>query len=179
MERYSLVGSALKRRIMVRMAAGPHRPSQHDVREMRAAYEAAVQRGQAEHSPDLHYPASNCLATDAALSVTTREHRLDRACKAIVKEAVKGHAEFWTEASRIELQQYEAVKARAVGRRRKKLERQYADLYKRATSTRMWASIYDSAWFLLTFYGERSSSHERAASAALLKILRGFAHPTL
>ncbi len=144
---------------------------------MRSAYAQAIQSGEREHAHDLHYPASNCVAADAILAIARRGHRLDPAPVKIVEEALKGDADFWTEASRIELQQYHAIAARALAREAAALERQYRHLHERATSTHMWASIYDSAWLVLTLYARRSSPRERAASEALLSLVRGFAHP--
>jgi CHAT domain-containing protein len=180
-ERQSLVGSALKRRALVNSAAGRSAEARRDFRESRAAYAAAVQTGRTETGADLHYPASNCLALDLVLGAKKRKATLEKAFVSVVDAHLRAragaNADFWSEASRIELEQYQAISVRALARRLKALNAQYEQLRQRATSGRMWASVYDNAYLVLAGYGQHASKRERAASTALLERLRSFAHP--
>ena len=89
-------------------------------------------------------------------------------------------ADFRSVVGNIELEQYRAVAARKLGAGRARLERLYRDLYERAKSARMWASVYDNASLVLGSYaGPRSSASakEKQAAKAILTMLRTFAHP--
>jgi hypothetical protein len=55
------------------------------------------------------------------------------------------------------------------------LECGYQDLHKRVSAAWMWASVYDSARFVLQKYAARATAKEGKASAALLERLAAFA----
>ena len=185
MERESLIASAYKRRALVNTAAGQTVRVRRDLVEMKKAYEKALRVGKTEDGADLYYPASNCLAAEVAFGVYQRGRlRLDGEIPHIVEkylEAKSGaDADFWSVVGNIELEQYQAIAARKLSARRVHLERLYRDLYERAKSTRMWASVYDNASLVLGSYaGPRpsASTKERHAAEALLTMLRTFAHP--
>ena len=185
MERESLVASAFKRRALVNTAAGQPVRVRRDLVQMKQAYEKALKVGKTEDGADVYYPASNCLAADVALGARKRARlRLDAGILDTVQkylEAKSGvDADFWSVVGTIELEQYQAIAARRLGARRTHLERLYRDLYARAQSTRMWASVYDNASLVLgSCAGSRSSAsaRERQAAEALLTLLRTFAHP--
>jgi hypothetical protein len=180
MERQSLVGSAIKRRAMVNTAAGDAARIRRDLRDMRAAYAEAVRLGRAEKNPQLHYPASNFLAAGVALAPATRSIKLDRELVTLVERHVNARldeADFWSIVTGTELKQYQAIASRSLARHRRILEARYKDLHVRATSRRMWSSVYDNAWLVLAGYARRGPARERPAAAALLDMLRGFAHP--
>lgn len=181
LERQSLVGSTLKRRAMVNTAAGQPAQTRRDLVEMRAAYADAVRIGQSQKDADLYYPAANCLAADVVLGAGKRSVVLDRALVSVVKKQLEARAgasaNFWSEATAIELRQYEAIAARRLAREFPRLKARYQQLFERATSIRMWASVYDNAYLLLAGYAQHGSTRERDAAMKLLTIVRGFAHP--
>jgi hypothetical protein len=135
-----------------------------------------------EGGADLYYPASNCLAADVALARGgTRTAFDDKTVKLVTQyldAKSSADADFWSVVGTIELEEYEAVAARKLAARQKHLERRYRDLRARATSRRLWASVYDNGLLVLEAYARRSSSpRERAAAEALISILRTFAYP--
>ena len=184
-ERESLVASAFKRRALVNTAAGQAARVRRDLLEMKKAYERALRVGKTEGDAEPYQPAANCLAADVALGAYKRSRlRLHGEVLDIVQKYLEARsgveADFWSVAGEAELEQYQAIAGRALGRRRVHLEKLYRDLHTRATSTRMWASVYDNAFLVLGNYaGPRSSAStgERQAAEALLAMLRTFAHP--
>src|SRR4029077_8999354 len=85
--------------------------------------------------------------------------------------------DFWSVVGETELDQCEALAARKLASVRKQLSTAYEDLHKRVTATRMWASVYDTAYLVLPNYASRATGKERAAAQGLLAQLRRFAHP--
>ena len=101
-----------------------------------------------------------------------------------MSERSKIEVDFWSVATEIELKQYQALGARALAARVGGLKRRYRDLYARATSARMWSSVYDNAYLVLSGYAtgqangpNRKAGPEREAAEELLTLLRGYAHP--
>jgi hypothetical protein len=187
MERANLVGSAYKRRALVAAAARrPRTEVERDLREMKARYEHAEHVGRTKGAHDLYYSVSNCLGADVALNAGRPKWRtLDPRRLAILRKSLEeksgSGADFWSEVGKAELRQYEALANRRLAAARAALERDYRDLYKRVTSTRMWGSVYDTACLVLPGYADRAartSRKEKDAAIALLEQLRGFAHPT-
>jgi hypothetical protein len=182
MERASLIGSAYKRKALVDGAAGRRARVQHDLKQMRAAYEDALTVGEQSGSTNVYYPASNRLTADVAMHAGTRRWRsLDREMARMLRKSLKDRSasdpDFWSVVGETELDQYEALSARKLAPARKQLSRAYDDLHKRVTATRMWASVYDTACLVLPNYASRASAKERAAANELLDQLRKFAHP--
>ena len=182
LERESLVGSAYKRQALIDAAAGRRRQVERDLRQMKASYERARDIGRDIGATDLYYPESNCLVADVALNAGSRNWPgFDVKLLKNVKQSLngkKGHdANFWTVVGAIEVRQYEALAAKKLNSERGPLERAYQDLHKRVTGTRMWGSVYDTAFLVFRTYGDRVSGREKEAANALLELLRKFAHP--
>ena len=53
----------------------------------------------------------------------------------------------------------------------------YSELYQRVSAPRSWASVHDTARFVLERVAPRASASEREAGVALLALLEGFAWP--
>jgi hypothetical protein len=181
-ERESLVGSAYKRQALIDAAAGRPRQVERDLRQMKASYERATNIGRDNGASDLYYPESNCLVADVALNAGRGGWRgFNTDLLKSVKQSLnakKGHdANFWTVVGAIELRQYEALAAKKLNAERAPIERAYQDLHKRVTGTRMWGSVYDTAFLVLHAYAGRASGREQEAANALLELLRKFAHP--
>jgi hypothetical protein len=188
MERHNLVGSAFKRRAMVNLVANQRRATARDLRAMRAAYDNALRAGRSERRADLFYPAANCLAADivskAGKSKVALDRRLVSQIERYVSERSKIEVDFWSVATEIELKQYLALGARALAARLGGLKHRYRDLYARASSARMWSSVYDNAYLVLSGYAtgqakrsNKKAGPEREAAEELLTLLRGYAHP--
>jgi len=182
LERESLVGSAYKRQALIDATAGRRRQVERDLRQMKASYERARDIGRDIGATDLYYPESNCLVADVALNAGSRNWPgFDVKLLKNVKQSLngkKGHdANFWTVVGAIEVRQYEALAAKKLNSERGPLERAYQDLHKRVTGTRMWGSVYDTAFLVFRTYADRVSGREEETANALLELLRKFAHP--
>ena len=207
MERESLLGSMYKRRALVALAAGRHASVPVELRGMRDAYRNAVDLAQQEGADDAFYPALNCLAADLALTAAgARKARRAKTSKtegarpaAVDPEVLsvldsslekrKGDkADFWSVVAEIERDQYIAMARGHLKDEVKRLEARYRDLGRRATSIRMWSSVYDNACLVLGLHDrtakrstrarqKRTQQTEPSAEGRLLDIVRSFAHP--
>ena len=149
---------------------------------MKASYQDAQAVGEQSGAADLYYPASNRLAADAALHAGTRQwRRLDREIAGALRKSLRTKSatdpDFWSVVGEIELDLYEALAGQKLSSARGKLEKANEDLHKRVASTRMWASVYDTACLVLPNYASRATGKERSAANELLAQLRRFAHP--
>ena len=182
MERESLVGSAHKRQALIDAAAGTRRQVEQDLRRMKASYQRARDIGRKSGATDLYYPALNCLVADVALNAGRRGWRgFDREILDSVQQGLKAKsgndADFWSVVGAIELRQYKALAARKLASEGGPLERAYQDLHRRVKATRMWGSVYDTAFLVFRNYADRVSGREKDTANALLELLRTFAHP--
>jgi CHAT domain len=183
MERHSLVGSAYKRQALVDAAAGRGRAVAANIRKMRESYRDALDIGSKSGDTDLFYPSSNCLIADVVLAAKKgRARGLDAKMYKIAAQSLEtkaGHdATFWSVAGKTELDQYQAIAKGKLAGKLPALKRGYDDLRKRVTAPRKWASVYDTACLVFPSYLARArSAREKQAAEALLRMLRGFAHP--
>jgi hypothetical protein len=199
MERESLLASLHKRRALVALAVGRAGSVRRDIVGMRDAYRRAVALGQREGNHNLYYPAVNCLAADIALMVTggesaavapragvgstKRRSRFDQAVLRVLDKSLDARTgdkiDFWSVVTEIERDQYLAMSRHKLSAQLPSLEKRYRDLGRRATSIRMWTSVYDNACLVLGLYGRapQLSLNERNAATTLLGIIQSFAHP--
>lgn len=179
LERVSMVGSAHKRRALVNLSAGRLQQVDRALELMATSYADAQKVGDRDGAKDLDYPASNRLAADVALHAGRGNWRsLDASLVKIVTRSLEaGEATFWTVVGRSELDLYHALAKRRLAAARPKLEKAFKDLHRRVRSTRMWASVYDTACLTLPAYAARAAPKEKAAAEVLLAQLRGYAHP--
>ena len=179
--RASLIGSAYKRMALVNGVAGRHARVQQALKRMRMAYAQAQKLGE-KSGIDVYYMIANQLTADVALHAGTLGWRgPDRETINILRKSLEAKGaidpDFWSVVGETELDQYEALAARKLALARKQLSRAYEDLHKRVTATRMWASVYDTAYLVLPNYARRTTGKEKAAANELLAQLRLFAHP--
>ena len=81
--------------------------------------------------------------------------------------------DFWSVSAAIELRMYRAVWSRTVAVEGRRILRAFARLSRRVGAPQMWASIYDSAQFVLVSYASRvRRPGERQAARELLEGLR-------
>ncbi len=180
LERESLVGSVYKRQALIASAEGKQGEVTRYLREMERAYARAQEVGQRNGATDLYYPAVNRLLADVAINAGRPGWRgLNPALVDIVQsglDAKQQDANFWIVVGAIELRQYQAMASRSLPAQGAELVRKYSDLHLRATSSRMWASVYDTARLAQRNYLAAGSAAEKKIAAALLDLLRGFAH---
>lgn len=179
-ERASLCGSAMKRLALIEAAAGRPEEEMNAIEAMRSHYELAVKIARRHASPDVFYPAANCLAADLALHAGTRGWSLaDPSMLVALRESLAAKNEkapdFWSKVGEIEAALMEAVVSKGVASRAAALCTSYENLHDQLRSVREWASAYDNARFVLGKYGSRVGGAEGTAAQAILELLRSFA----
>ena len=95
----------------------------------------------------------------------------------MLKERSTRDPNFWGVIGEIDMDQYEALTGRRLRKVASRLAKEYDDLHNRVKGTRMWATVYDNACFVLSTYGLRAKGAEQAAALQLLTRLRSFAYP--
>ena len=117
---------------------------------------------------DLYYPKWNWLTAEVALNAGKPRWRALRSrdeqdAAADLQAKSAGDADFWSVVGETELNVYEALAAKRLGTVHEQLVRDYQDVDKRVTATRMWASVYDTACLVLPNYASRVNG-QRACS---------------
>jgi hypothetical protein len=181
-ERASLCGSAMKRLAMVEDVAGRPREERRAIEEMQRYYKLADKRCVENGLPNRFYPAGNYIVAELALHAGERGWRLpDRSLLRVTRESLHDKSahdpDFWSVVGEIDIDLYEALEAMKLADVRGALEARYQDLYTRMRGGSDWASVYDTATFVLAKYRERATPPERDAADALLAKLRGFVPP--
>jgi hypothetical protein len=181
MERESLYGSAYKRLAMIEAVAGQTEDDVRAVREMKKHYQQAEMLGRRSQPLEFFYPALNHIAADMVLNFGRRGwHGLDPDAVAAVRTSLETKArddpDFWSILGQTELRLYQALASGELAKSRAALEQEYEELHARVSSARTWATVYDTARFVLPRYASRASATEKHAAEALLKRLRGLAH---
>jgi hypothetical protein len=180
-ERESLCGSAYKHLALIAAAAGRAPEERQAIEAMKAHYERAAVIAREREASNAFYPGLNYLAAELALNTGRPEWK---GVDASIVEAtaksldVKNLADpdFWSVVGQTELQMYKALAGgRSLASARDALERAFQDLHKRVGAPWMWASVYDSARFVLEKYTARAAAKEKKAAAALLERLAAFA----
>jgi hypothetical protein len=183
MERESLYGSAYKRLAMIEEVAGDAHGGEEAVREMKRHYAQATELGRKHHPLGFSYPALNEIAADVILNAGRRETELSEDLVAATRKCLEAKAEvdpdFWSVLGQTELSLYQvlATERLATGSTRQDIERQYDEVHQRVSAARMWASVYDTACFVLPRYASRASAAEKEAASALLTHLQSLAQP--
>jgi len=181
MERESLYGSAYKRLAMIEAAAGQTERDVRAVREMKKHYQRAEMLGRETQPLEFSYPALNHMAAELVLNVGRRGWAgLDpdavAAARASLETKARDDPDFFSILGQTELRLYEALARGELATSRTTLEQEYEELHSRVSSARMWATVYDTARFVLPRYASRASASEKHAAEALLKRLKGLAH---
>jgi hypothetical protein len=176
--RTGLFGSTYKRTALVNAAAGRTAQRDRDLRSMADAYRESLSIAK-QRGGDAFYPALNLLVAEVALNAGRgRWRRPDPGLIAIIRASVaQADPDFWRVVAGIELDQCLAMAKRRLASHQRQLEKAYADLHRRVSSTRMWASVYDTACLTLPSYASRSKNKEKRAAQELLGRLRERAHP--
>jgi hypothetical protein len=179
-QRESLVGAVYKRQALIASVEGRPADVARYLRQMDGAYKRAQEVGQTGGAMDLYYPAINRLVAAAALNAGRRGWRgLDPELVAIVQAGLRAKsadANFWIVVGDIELRTYQALANRSLSSQARTLIQDLTDLHLRATSRRMWASVYDTACLTLRNYLTGGNPADRKAATTLIELMRGFAH---
>ena len=179
-ERESLYGSACKRLALIEGAAGRPTEERRAVGTMKLHYERALVIARANQATELFYPALNYLAADLVLNVGRRgwkglDASIVEATSASLNVKNLTDPDFWSVVGQTELRLYKMLAEGKCATARKSLEKDYQDLYRRVSASRMWSSVYDTAHFVLKHYSVRASVKEIKAAEVLLACLATFA----
>jgi hypothetical protein len=170
---------------MALVAAAANRPAEERraIEAMKLHYQRAAALAREHQAPNVFYPGLNYLAAELALHTGRRGWKgvdpaiLEATGKSLDAKTA-GDPDFWSVVGQVDLQLYkELVRGRRLAGARESLEKGYVDLYRRVSAAWMWASVYDTAHFVLQRYAARASASERKAVAALLARLATFAQP--
>jgi pimeloyl-ACP methyl ester carboxylesterase len=182
MERESLCGSAYRRLAMIEGAAGKSGAEARAIAAMKEHYARAEALGRETHPSDFFYPALNRMAAEVVLNAGRgRKTALDAArvtdVRRCLQTKVRNDPDFWGVVGLTELRLYETLAGRSLAAERASIESEYQDLYERVKAAANWASVYDTACFVLPKYGKHASAGERKAADALLAFLQRLAEP--
>jgi hypothetical protein len=175
-----LCGSAMKRLALVESAAGRSREELQAIEGMKQHYKRGTDLCVKDGLPDLFYPASNYVAADLALHAGRKgwkfgEHALFDATRKSLADKNRDDPDFWSIVGEIEIDLYEAVADGELAKKwSEELEERYDDLHTRMRGGSDWASVYDTATFVLGKYRERAATPERHAADAVLAKLKEF-----
>jgi len=183
MERENLYASAYKRLALIEAVAdqsGQSAQEQKALDAMKLHYERAADIAREQKLADAFYPALNCLAAELTANVGRRGWKgLDasvvKSTRASLKAKSGADPDYWSVVGEIELRLYEALAAGKLARERKSLEKEYDDLYRRVRTPRKWASVYDTAQFVLQKYSRKASAKEGQEAKTLLACVAKFA----
>ena len=181
LERESLRGSAYKRLALIAAVAGQPAEERRAMEAARRHYARAAAIGRESQASNVFYPGLNYLAAELALNAGRRGWKgVDNAIVEATKKSLENKADadpdFWSVVGQAELQLYTALAdGRKLAAARESLERKYSDLHERVAASWLWASVYDTAGFVLRRYAARATPAEAKAAAALLERLAGFA----
>jgi CHAT domain-containing protein len=170
-ERASLRGAAMKRLAMVEETAKSVRGERAAIVKMKQHYENAVDQARRVSSTDLFYPASNMIVARLALGERVDEALFTEVRASLAAKEAAG-PDFWSIAEHTNLSLYEAIARGQLEKRRSRIIAGYRDLAQRAGAGSKWASIYNTATFVLSRYlkqTERSRRRKEAAAAIAIR----------
>lgn len=167
-ERQSLYGSAYKRLALIEAAEGNVEKEIEAIGKMRDHYAAAEQIATSTGKID-YYPAMNRLAAQLALEGGTQRAAIDPDALGMVQLAMHdAPADFWSVVGQTELRMYGSLFRRTLAKDVGGLVSDFEDHFGRVNAPRRWASVLDSASFVLLKYKKRSSAQESLAADRLL-----------
>jgi hypothetical protein len=172
-ERASLRGAAMKRLAMVEEAAKSARRERAAIVAMKKHYENACDQARRVGSTDLFYPVSNIIVAQLALG-----ERVDKALFAEVRASLEAKEatgpDFWSMAEHTNVNLYEAIASGQLQKRRPRIIAGYRDLTQRGGAGSKWASVYNTAMFVLSRYLKQTERSNRRKEAAAATAIRDF-----
>ncbi len=183
-ERESLLGSAWKRlaRLEAMAAAGQSTAATAQAIERmadhyRRAEALALQAGES----DLFYPALNLVAAELLVRASDQRwagfeaERIQRVRQSLERKR-REDPDFWSVVGLPELSVYEALAGHTLAQQLPAVLTSFEDMYQRAGTPWMWASVADQLAFVVEHLRGMSRADQQAASE-LLDVLRRYAAP--
>ena len=179
-EREVMYGSAFKRLAMIEAEAGDSAAERKALEGMKLHYGKAEDIAKKQKAANLYYPAMNRMVAELALlegrssGAAFRPADVTAARESLTAAALE-KPDFWSVVGQTELNMYEALSARALGKNLATLTTQFEKLHARVPlASKSWASVYDNATFVLQKYRSHAPAPEKEAAAELLKLLKSF-----
>jgi hypothetical protein len=154
-ERWSLCGSAWKRRVLLEDLAQRPDEKAKAMSLMRQCYGSAERIARERKSPDIFYPALSSMAADLIVDGASADWtgfdaaRVDLV-RASLKQKEQDDRDFWSISGQIELGIYEAIAGHKLVGEIDEIKSAYQDLHLRAGSIRYWSTVRDQLRFLLS-----------------------------
>ncbi len=180
LERHSLRGSAWTRLALLERRAGDTRAEHAAVRHAAEAYRQAEALAAASGSAERFYPGLNRMGLELVASLATPgwpgfDAEATAALQLSLQNARDHDPDFWSVVGGVSIELYRALAARALAARGAAIEAGYADAHNSMASSGPWRSVADQAEFVLVPYAQATGGAEAQATAALLKLLKGYA----
>jgi hypothetical protein len=178
-ERYSLLGSAHKRRALIERDAGDAGAERQALQACYEAYREAEALARQAEPDELFYPALNRMALELVLhagdaSWPGLDAQASAAALASAETRARVAPDFWGRVSLIDYELYQALARRQLGAQHAALAQAYGQLHDRVASTAHWSSVLDQARLVLPVFGSHGSRADRAAAQALLAQLERY-----
>jgi hypothetical protein len=180
-ERHSLCGSACKRLALLERRAGDAAAEHAALGRAAQAYARAEQLAATTAAPgDLFYPGLNRMATELLAALPDPAWAgFGAAASAAVRASLQAKThddpDFFSMVGLVEVELYAVLARRALAAGLGGFANAYADLHARVSSPGQWASVADTADFVLVPYAAAAGAHEADAAHALLALLKGYA----
>jgi hypothetical protein len=149
------------------------------IEAMRDHYLRAETLGREQGLRGFYYPALNRLSAELALAAGRKQVTLDPVVFSAIRDALEAHVEespnFWNVVGQSELRVYEAMANGKLAESVDQVIEAHNDLQRRIGQAWMWASVSDSAAFVLSRYSAGASKREKQAARRLLDHLQALA----
>jgi hypothetical protein len=175
-EREGLYGSAYKRLALIEAAAGREDEEIKAISRMRDHYNAAeriARSDAANEKVNLYYPVMNRIAAQLALEGGTRRvsARDAQTLDAVQRSMAAAPVDFWSVVGQTELKMYASLFGGTLEKDVSRLTEDFKEHHSRVSAPKRWASVLDTASFVLLKYKSRAKKGEAAAAGRLLEQL--------
>jgi hypothetical protein len=172
-ERSNLRGAAMKRLAAVEEAAGSVRGRRTALTAMKTHYQSGLSRAREGDPASVFYPASNLIVAQLALGERVDKKLMTEARASLAAKEASG-PDFWTMAEHTNLALYDAIAGRRLHSQQRRIILGYRDLRERAGAGSKWASVRDTALFVLSRYTRQTGSARDKQVTAAAAIVASF-----
>lgn len=188
-ERFSLLGSAYKRRALLARQHGHRDKERAALEQSLDAYKRGEALARETDSAALFYPGLNRMALELVLrgpvgAVGTvgnvgrgkaRSSDAESELQASLEASNRVAPDFWSQVGHVELELYRALSQGRLAAEAPRLERAWTDVRLRVPNPSWWQSVFDQADLVLPPYFETGVPAEGKAAETLWKLLKGYA----
>ena len=159
---------------------GSRRSSISRMRDHYNAAEQTARSDEANEKVNLYYPVMNRIAAQLALEGGTgrASAREGQTLAAVQRSMAAAPLDFWSVVGQTELKMYASLFGGTLEKDVGRLTEDFKDHHSRVSAPKRWASVLDSASFVLLKYKSRAKKGEAAAAGRLLDQLAQLAGRT-